>query len=65
MTNEEKLFVTVKSDISNCICKIVNANKSRISDNFLNNLANKHTDFIIADIERIILSVTVVNLNDL
>ena len=28
MTNEEKLFVTVKSDISNCICKIVTARRS-------------------------------------
>ena len=54
MTNEEKLFVTVKSDISNCICKIVNAKGFTISDAFLNFSANKYTDILIKALENIV-----------
>ena len=51
MTNEEKLFVTVKSDISNCICKIANAKGFAINDTFLNYSANKYTDILIKAFE--------------
>ena len=56
MTKEEIKFLTVKSIISNCICKsvaIAQKNNGLINETILNNISNETVDEILAELKEI------------
>ncbi len=52
LLSEEKIFILIKSNISDCICKIVNFLKCKIPETVLNLLANEYSDKIAKTISK-------------
>ncbi len=44
---KDRLFSSIKSEVSNCVCELATSAGQKISDATLNSLANKYTDKII------------------